>query len=277
MLAILINLVVQSRLGIPMYKRFVYLVIAISSYFTLVNASETPADVLPSVPSAQQIIKSAMDFWRGDNSMSKMTMIIHRADWQREMTMLAWTLGDKKSLVRIESPHKDKGSATLTNDNQMWTFSPKINRVIRIPSSMMSQSWMGGDFSNNDISKSTDVIDNYQHLLTEIAMIDGHKVYTITSIPHDDAPVVWGKEVFKVRDDYVLLEEQFWDQDDRLVKTLKTTEIKTFDGRPVASKMRMFKADNTDEWTEIITLDIKFNIDISAGMFTLSNLRNPRQ
>ncbi|MDX2321438.1 MAG: outer membrane lipoprotein-sorting protein [Moritella sp.] len=256
-----------------MYKRLIYFLIVIFSSCTLANQS----DIFPPARSAQQIIRSAMEQWRGENSKAKMTMIIHRADWQREMTMLAWTQGDKKSLVRVESPRKDKGSATLTDDNQMWTFSPKINRVIRIPSSMMSQSWMGGDFSNNDISKSTDVIDDYQHSLTKIAKVDGHKIYTITSIPHDDAPVVWGKEVFKVRDDYVLLEQQFWDQENVLVKTLTTTEIKTFDGRAIASTIRMSKTDNPDEWTEMITLDVKFNIDISDRIFTLSNLRNPRQ
>lgn len=104
-------------------------------------------------PDPRELIVQAMNHWRGLTSYSEMTMTIHRPDWQRSMSMRAWTKGDKTSLVRVTAPKKDAGNGTLTKDNNMWTFSPKINRIIKVPSSMMSQSWMGSDFSNKDISK----------------------------------------------------------------------------------------------------------------------------
>ena len=150
------------------------------------------------------------------------------------MRARSWSKGDKLSLVRVIEPKKDAGNGTLLNDSNMWTYTPKINRIIKVPSSMMSQSWMGSDFSNKDIAKSTDIIDQYDHELTAQEEKEGHVFYTITSIPHEDAAVVWGKEVLTVRDDFVLMEQQFWDQDDVLVKTLQTLEVQEMGGRPVA-------------------------------------------
>ena len=226
---------------------------------------------------AKQLVNDAMDHWRGLTSYSEITMTIHRSDWERKMTMRAWSQGDKLSLVRVTEPKKDAGNGTLLNDKNMWTFSPKINRIIKVPSSMMSQSWMGSDFSNKDISKSTDIIDQYDHELTRKEERDGHAIFTITSIPHEEAAVVWGKEVLTIRDDFVLLEQQYWDQDDTLVKSMKTLHVEEMGGRPVATIMRMGKQETPDEWTEILTSTIEFNLDLPANIFTLSNLRNPRQ
>ena len=228
-------------------------------------------------PNPRELIKQAMDHWRGLSSYSEMTMTIHRPDWQRSMSMRSWTKGDKTTLVRITKPKKDAGNGTLTKDNNMWTFSPKINRIIKVPSSMMRQSWMGSDFSNKDISKSTDIIDQYEHKLLETREKDGHAVYVIESIPHEEAAVVWGKEIIIIRDDYILLEQQFWDQDGLLVKTMKAREIKTLGGRTVASVIRMAKQEAPDEWTEMSVQEIQFDMNHADSLFTLSNLRNPRQ
>ncbi len=230
------------------------------------------ADVEP-----KDLIKKAMDHWRGTSSYSEMSMTIHRPDWERTMSMRAWTRGEKISLVRVTAPKKDAGNGTLLKDNNMWTFAPKVNRIIKVPSSMMSQSWMGSDFSNKDISKSTDIIDQYDHTLLETRQQDGHTVYVVESIPHEEAAVVWGKEVLSIRDDHVLLEQQFWDQDGVLVKTMKALEIKELGGRTVASVLRMGKLDTPDEWTEMSVQDIEFDVPHPDSLFTLSNLRNPRQ
>jgi outer membrane lipoprotein-sorting protein len=241
-------------------------------FFSLISSS-----VLSTIPDPRELIIQAMNHWRGLTSYSEITMTIHRADWQRSMSMTSWTKGDKTTLVRVTRPKKDAGNGTLTKDNNMWTFSPKINRIIKVPSSMMNQSWMGSDFSNKDISKSTDIVDQYAHTLLETRQQDGHTVYVIQSIPHEDAAVVWGKEILLIRDDHVLLEQQFWDQDGILVKAMKAREITNMGGRTVASIIRMSKQETQDEWTEMSVQDIEFNIAIDDSLFTLSSLRNPRR
>ncbi|WP_455221974.1 outer membrane lipoprotein-sorting protein [Kaarinaea lacus] len=227
-------------------------------------------------PDAKAIIKAAMDHWRGLSSYSVMSMTIHRPDWERTMTMNCWTLGDKQSLVRVTEPKKDAGNGTLLLDKQMWTFAPNINRVIRIPSSMMNQSWMGSDFSNKDVARSDDILDEYNHTLLSTENHDGHQIYVVESIPKEDSAIVWGKEILKIRDDNVLLEHAFYDQAMKKVKILTTLKIKDMGGRTLASQQRMNNVEKTDEWTEIVVHSAEFNIDISKNTFTLSNLRNPR-
>ncbi|MEM8684194.1 MAG: outer membrane lipoprotein-sorting protein [Pseudomonadota bacterium] len=225
---------------------------------------------------AGQIIRAAVDHWRGLSSYSEMTMTIHRPDWERSMTMQAWTKGDERSLVRVLEPRKDRGNATLTDDNTMWSYSPRINRVIKIPSSMMGQSWMGSDFSNRDITRADDIVDQYEHtLLTETE--DGEfRVYEIRSVPFEDAAVVWGREELSIRSDHVVLEHRFYDQDGDLVKTLSTLELADLGGRTVARRQRMQKTETPGEWTEIQINDVEYDIDVGDSLFTLSSLRNPR-
>jgi outer membrane lipoprotein-sorting protein len=229
------------------------------------------------ISDARELVRAAMDHWRGMNSYSEMTMTIHRPDWERSMSMRGWSEGDKLSLVRVTEPKKDAGNGTLLKDKEMWSYSPKINRIIKIPSSMMSQGWMGSDFSNKDISKSTEILDQYDHALVAQVEEDGHKIYTIEAIPHEDAAIVWGKEVLMIRDDFLMLEEQYWDQDGVLVKVMRTSEIAEMGGRTVARVMRMGKLETPDEWTEMSISTIEFDIELPPGVFTLSNLRNPRQ
>ena len=124
----------------------------IARFATLVAMTLVPIAPAHALDAAA-IIKAAMDQWRGTTSHSTMSMTIHRPDWERTMVMEGWTAGEKKSLVRVLEPKKDAGNGTLLIDNNMWTFSPKVNRVIKIPSSMMNQSWMGSDFSNKDIAR----------------------------------------------------------------------------------------------------------------------------
>jgi outer membrane lipoprotein-sorting protein len=225
---------------------------------------------------ATQIVRDAINHWRGLSSYTVMTMVIHRPDWERSMTMEAWTKGDDRSLVRVIEPKKDRGNGTLTDENSMWTFSPKINRVIKVPSSMMGQSWMGSDFSNKDIARADDIIDQYDHSVLSTAMEDDITIYEIESIPHEDAAVVWGREVLTIRDDHVMLEHAFYDQDGELVKTLKSLEIGEMGGRTIAQRQRMIKTDEPDEWTEISVDEVEYEMELKDSLFTLSNLRNPR-
>jgi outer membrane lipoprotein-sorting protein len=226
---------------------------------------------------AKDIVRDAIDHWRGTTSQGAMTMTIHRPDWERSMSMQSWTQGEKRSLVRVTAPRKDRGNSTLMDGNKMWSFSPKINRVIKVPSSMMSQSWMGSDFSNKDISRADDIVEQYDHTLLSEAQIDDHVAYEIQAIPHEDAAVVWGKEVLVVRDDNVLIEHRFYDQDGELVKALRRLKIGQMGGRTVAVQQRMEKADAPNEWTEIIVDSVEFDIELNDNVFTLSNLRNPRE
>jgi len=235
---------------------------------------------LPSTTSAQdaaEIVRAAIDNWRGESSRGEMSMTIHRPSWERTMSMKSWTSGPKKSLVRVTAPKKDAGNGTLMVDNNMWSYSPKVNRVIKVPSSMMGQSWMGSDFSNKDVSRADDIVDQYAHTLLDQEEREGHTVFVIESVPHEDAAVVWGREVLRIRDDDVLVKQEYYDQEGVLVKVLESLEIGEMGGRTIATSQRMGKVETPDEWTEFRVDAVEFGIEISENVFTRSNLQNPRE
>lgn len=237
---------------------------------------EAAGSVKPEWPNGKTLLERAFDLSRGESSYSEMTMAIVRPDWQRELTMRVWTQGDELGLVRVLSPKKDAGNGTLTKDDKMWTYAPRINRVIKLPSSMMSQSWLGSDFSNKDVAKSTDIIDQYVHTVTAKSEHEGHAVFLIESVPLEDSAVVWGKEHIYMRDDFVIIKHEFWDQDDELVQRLEAFDIQDHDGRALATRMRMYKVETPDEYTEMRIEAMQFDQEMPANTFTLSNLRNPR-
>lgn len=226
---------------------------------------------------AGRIVRDAIEHWRGVSSFSEITMVIHRPDWERTMAMRAWTRGDEDSLVRVTEPRKDRGTATLIDGDDMWTYSPKVNRVIKIPSSMMGQSWMGSDFSNKDIAKADDIVDEYDHRLLGSSVEDGVTVYEIEAVPHETAAVVWGREVLRIREDRVVDEHRFYDQDGKLVKRLESLDIGEAGGRTIAIRQRMQDLEAEGEWTEIHVDAVEYGIDVPDSLFTLSNLRNPRE
>ena len=251
-----------------MLRRPFHSIIVLALFLTPAAVAETDA---------RQIVRDAWDQVRGLSSYAEMTMTVHRPSWERSFSMRGWTRGEKQSLVRVTAPRKDAGNGTLMIDNTMWSYSPKVNRVIKVPSSMMGQSWMGSDFSNKDVSRADDIVDQYEHELLGQEEHDGHVVWVIESVPHEDAAVVWGKEVLRVRDDNVLLSEEFYDQDGVLVKELKALEIGEMGGRTLGIRQRMSKVETQDEWTEVRYEAIRFDVDLDDSLFTLSNLRNPRE
>jgi len=227
-------------------------------------------------PDAYALLRAAYDNWRAKSSTSSITMTVHRPDWERSMEMKAWTRGDDDALVRFVAPAKDAGNGTLKMRDETWVFNPKLNQVIKLPASMLAQSWMGSDFSYNDLSKADDLLVKYTHKLLGSEKTNGHMVYTIEAIPKPDAPVVWGKQVVKVREDGVMLGETYYDQDMKIVREMTTEKVGPIGGRDYPVIMTMRPVDEPQKWTRIETKSGQFNITLPGYLFTLSNLQNPR-
>jgi hypothetical protein len=210
---------------------------------------------------------------RGEASFSTVQMVIHRPDWERTMTLDAWTLGRTKSFILVTEPAKDRGNGTLKRGPEMWMYNPKVNRVIKLPPSMMAQAWLGSDFSNNDLAKTDSVVDDYTHTIVERETKDGVDVAVVRCDPLPGAPVVWGKLVLTIRDGRILVREDFFDQDGELVKTMTTAEIDSSSGKAFPMVWRMRKADTEGEYTELRYEKLEWRDDLSERLFTLENLR----
>jgi outer membrane lipoprotein-sorting protein len=229
------------------------------------------------VPDADAILKQVFENYRATSSRTTVTMTIHRPDWERHLEMKAWTRGEEDALVRFIAPMQDAGNATLKLGRDTWVFNPKLNQVIKLPSSMLTQSWMGSDFSYNDLSKSDDIITQYTHRIVATDQTAGHTVWTVEAIPKPGAPVVWGKVTMKIRDDFVWDEETFFDQDIKPARRMVADKIGTLGDRPYPLTMTMHPLDTPQQWTRIETSEGQFNANIPEYFFTLSNLQNPRE
>lgn len=227
-------------------------------------------------PDADAILRQAYENYRSQSSESTVAMTIHRPAWERHLELKAWTRGQDDALVRFTAPPKDAGSATLKLDRDTWVYNPRLNQVIKLPASMMSQSWMGSDFSYDDLAKSTDILTDYTHRLQGSAQAGGHTVWTIEATPKPSAPVVWGKVSLTIRDDYVILEETFFDQDMKPARRMTTGKVGLISGRPYPVSMTMSPLDQPGQWTRTDTADAHFNAALPLWLFTLSNLQNPR-
>ena len=225
---------------------------------------------------AEELMSRALELTRGVSSYSELVMRIQRPDWNRSSTIVAWTRGQDEALIRFTAPAKDAGNAVLKKGEKMWTFAPALKRSIRLPSSMMSQSWGGSDFSYNDLSRSDELLRYYDLSVVGTAVEDGHTIYTIDAVPHDDAPVVWGKETMVVRDDYVMLSQTYFDQSMTPIKRLETKRVAELGGRTIGVLMRMSNLEEPQEWTEIEYVEADFNADVADRKFTLFSLTSGR-
>ncbi len=225
---------------------------------------------------ARQILKSAFDNWRADSSYAVTTMTVRRARGTRKMTFKSWTKGTSKALVRFIAPARDAGNATLQLGAATYVYNPKLNQVIKLPASAMSQSWMGSDFSYNDLARSQKVVDDYRQKLLATKRIGGRTVYVIEAIPKKGKPIVWGKQILWVRRDGVLVKVEYYDQLGKRVRAMSADKIGRIGGRPYPVVMTMRRDDRPGTFTRITTTKARFNIKIPAYMFTQSNLQNPR-
>jgi len=226
---------------------------------------------------AFDIVQKSDQKMRGNASYSEATMHIIRPDWTRSMSMKSWTKGTDLSLVLITAPAKDKGSASLKRKNEMWNWIPNIERIIKISPSMLGQSWMGSDFTNDDLINQSSIVVDYQHTLTGKESIEGDNSYVIDAIAKPDAPVVWSKiRLWISTETYLQRRVEFYDEFDDLINTMQTSNIKELGGRMLATRMQMMPADKPNQKTEIITHQAQFNFAISEDFFSQSQMKTLR-
>jgi outer membrane lipoprotein-sorting protein len=223
---------------------------------------------------AKDILDKVDDLYRGTSSHGKMTMDVVTAHWKRTLSLEFWSKGKDKSLVRILAPLKEKGSATLRSRNEIWNYLPKVNRVVKLPSSMMSASWMGSHFTNDDLVKQSRFADDYSFEITRQGMKDGQDVVEITCIPKPEAPVVWGKvEVVVRRSDYQPIVIRYYDEGLRLARTMTFSDVKELSGRSLPTVMTLTPEDKPGEKTQVTYNNITLDVSLSDDVFSLRNLQ----
>jgi outer membrane lipoprotein-sorting protein len=224
--------------------------------------------------SATDIVKKADDNMRGKTSQADITIKIIRPTWSREMTMKAWSKGDDYSMILVTSPAKEKGTVFLKRIKEVWNWIPTIERNIKLPPSMMSQSWMGSDFTNDDLVKEASSVVDYDHTLLGEENVLDKDCYKIKMIPKPSAAIVWEKVIVWIDTaDFLQLKAEFYDEDGALVNIMNSSDIKELGGRKITSKIEMFPVDKKGNSTVIIYNDIVFDAPMNDNFFTTRNMK----
>lgn len=226
---------------------------------------------------ATEIVRKANNLSMGKTSQGINKMIVVRPDWKREVEMKIWSKGNDYYLILITAPAREKGQVFLKRESEMWNWIPSINRMIKIPPSMMAQSWMGSDFTNDDLLKEASIVKDYTHTIIGNDTIDGYDCYKIELIPKDESAVVWGKVISWIeKEKYFQMKVEFYDETEELINTQIGMEIKKMDDRLLPTKMEMIPADKDGHKTIIEFIDVKFDRKISNKFFSQQNMKRVR-
>jgi outer membrane lipoprotein-sorting protein len=227
---------------------------------------------------AKEIVKKADEKFNGEkSSIMVMSMTIIRPTWQRSVEFKNWSLGKDYALTLITAPAKDAGQTFLKRGTEMWSWNPSINRLIKLPPSMMSQGWMGSDYTNDDILKESSVVNDYTHEIIGEELIAGRDCYKIQMVAKEDAAVIWGQQIRWVdKKDFLVLRAELFDEDGIIVRTETGSDIRTMDGRVIQTKIELTPADEPGNKTVVVIKDIKFNIPMQESFFSQQNMKNVR-
>ena len=222
---------------------------------------------------AREVVKKADENMRGNTSQADITITIVRPRWQREMEMKTWTKGDDYTLILVTAPAKEKGIAFLKREKEVWNWIPAIERTIKLPPSMMSQSWMGTDFTNDDLVKEASSVKDYEHKHLGKETLDGKECYKIEMIPKPSAAIVWEKVIVWIdSQDFLQLKAAFYDEDSKLVNIMNSSNIQTFGSRKVTTLIEMIPLDKDGYKTVIRYNHLLYDEEIPDNFFTTRNM-----
>lgn len=238
----------------------------------LMAAPASAEDAAADLALARELLDSTDDIYRGQSSVATVSMNVKTERWTRSLTMQSWTKGEDKSLIRIVKPAKEAGVTTLKLGENIWNYLPKVDRTMKVPAGMMSGSWMGSHFSNDDLVKESRMADDFTYVIKERP--EGNTGYwMVECIAKEDAAVVWGKVVVKIRPDKLPEQIQYWDEKDVLIRTMTFSDYREIDGTLAPSTMRLVPEDKPGEYTEIIYDELSFTEEVPDSMFSTQSLK----
>lgn len=223
---------------------------------------------------AKEIVKKSNDNNLGITSKGTSKMTVVRPDWSREVEMKSWSKGTDYYLIYITSPARDKGQVFLKRKMELWNWMPSIGRMIKLPPSMMMQSWMGSDFTNDDLLKQSSLVTDYKHTIIDEETIENLETWEIEFIPKPDAPVVWGKIIMWItKAHYLQIKVEYFDETLELINTMIGSDIKNVGDRMLPMKMEMIPADKPGNKTILEYSDIVFDKPINDRFFSQQNMK----
>jgi len=224
---------------------------------------------------ATEIVTKADEKMQGVTSESEMVMTVVRPTWERAIAFKGWTKGRDYSLTLITAPPKESGQTFLKLKNDLWSWNPTINRMIKLPPSMLAQGWMGSDYTNDDILKESSIVLDYQHTIIGSEWVSGYDCYMIQLDPKETAAVVWSKIILWIsKEELFELKAAYYDEDGLLVKTHILSDIKFMYDRKIPTHFEIIPQDKPNQKTLVDIKSIKFNIPIPDNFFSQQQMKS---
>jgi len=247
----------------------VFILITISYFCFSAGSNETTTD-----KTARAIVQKMDQLYKANSSKGIMEMEIITPHWQRTLVMKIWSEGMEKMFVRIQEPKKERGVASLKLGDEMWNYLPKTGKIIKIPPSMMMSSWMGSDFTNDDLVREYTFLEDYTFNEFDPEHPDSGLFY-VECTPKEGRPILWGRVTVAVRkEDYLPVWQRFYDEKGVLVRLMNFRDITTFDDRKIPALLELIPQNEEGHKTIVRYRDMEFNVDISGQVFSLRNLRS---
>jgi outer membrane lipoprotein-sorting protein len=229
---------------------------------------------LAAEPTIEELLLATDDANRGESSTAVMQMHVKTSNYDRTMKMQVWSKGTTKTLVKILEPQKDAGVTTLKVEDNLWNYLPKVDRTMKVPAGMMSGSWMGSHFTNDDLVRESRLSEDFGCAFEKKPADAGSEGnYVIACTPKPEAPVVWGKVVATVTPDKVPVKIEYWDEKGNLVRTMTYSDVRDIEGRKTPMTMRLVPHDKPGEFTEMAFQELDFGADIPDSTFSLQSLK----
>jgi len=224
-------------------------------------------------PDADTVARQCDAALKGKTQIGAASMTVHTPDWERTLEMKFWYDYPDKTLIRITAPAKEAGSGTLRLGSNMWMYLPSVERVIKVPPSLMLQSWMGSDFTNDDLAKESSLPTDYTHSIDGETTVDGDACYRLVAIPKSNAPIVWGKLVLLVRkSDFLPRRQEYYDEHGTLEKVLSFDQIRRAGSRNYPMHWRMVSVRKPGHQTDLTFSSLEFDAPVPPGIFNQRNL-----
>lgn len=224
-------------------------------------------------PKAREIVNKIDELYRSGSSYTLFEMEIITPHWERKLKIRSWSFGKERTFMRILEPKKERGMATLKIDKEMWNYLPKTNKVMKIPPSMMMGSWMGSDFTNDDLVKDYTYQEDYNFEIIKPEDGDPLNIY-VKCIPKEGLPIIWGHVIISVtKKRNIPVSQKYYDEKGNLMREMYFKEIKKFGSRIIPSVMELIPTKKKGKKTIIRYVEAKFDIKLDKNIFTLRNLR----
>jgi outer membrane lipoprotein-sorting protein len=226
---------------------------------------------------ATEIVTRADQHLRGKTNVAETTMRIVRPDWSREMSLKSWEAGRDRAMILITAPARDAGTVFLKRGTEVWNWLPSIERIIKIPPSMMMQAWMGSDFTNDDLVKESSMVTDYAHAIIGDTTIEGRDCFVIELVPKPEAAVVWGKlRLWITKEDYLELRVEYYDENGGLVREMKMSDVREMGGRIIPTVLEMSLSGQPSKKTVLRYRSVEFDKPIPESFFSEQNMKRVR-